>query len=186
VPIETTFQHLAAQCQRQRDELRELQITVAEDRPLHGVVKLVDKLGELVEDALGDAEEALTAAIEGQQAVAQTTDWDYARRAVTGCQASVNQLQQRFFSELVCYEVIDEVVSLGRKRGGEWQAWATLVRETLVRCRRQLFETQQSLFECWREIAERAVPNAESPPAAIESKKILLIKDRNPGQQDVS
>lgn len=185
MPIETTFRDLAAQCQRQRDDLRELQITVAEDRPLHGVVKLVDKLGELVEDALGDAEEALTAAIEGRQAVART-DWDYARRAVTGCQTSVNQLQQRFFSELVCYEVIDEVVTLGRKRGGEWQAWARLVRETLDRCRRQLFETQQSLFQCWREIAERAVPKAESPPAASESKKILLIKDRKPGQRDVS
>jgi hypothetical protein len=186
VPIETTFQQLSAQCQRQCDDLRELHIMVAEDRPLHGVVKLVDKVVESVEDALGNAEEALTAALEGQRAVAHTTDWDCARRALTGCHASVNRLQQRFFTELVCYEVIYEVVCLGGKRGGEWQAWVRLVRETLDRCRKQLFDTQQSLFHCWQEIAERMIPNAETPPAAPESKKLVLIKDRKPEKRNAS
>src|SRR5262245_55033983 len=97
--------------------LSESQITVAEDRPLHGIVKLVDKLGVSVEDALGDAEESLSAAVEGQQVVSQTTNWSCDRRvltALTVCQTSVNQLQQRFFSEMVCYSTIDDIVGLVR------------------------------------------------------------------------
>lgn len=189
MPIETSFHHLATQCQKQRDILSELQITVAEDKPLHGIVKLVDKLGESVEDALGYAEEALSAAIEGQQVVAQTMDWSCDRRvltALTACQTSVNQLQQRFFSELVCYSTIDDIVSFGRKRGGEWQTWTNLVRQSLDRCQRQLFDTQQSLFQCWREVAERVIPTAESPPAVNEPKKLVLLEDRRPGQRNVS
>jgi len=189
VSIETTFHHLAAQCRKQRDMLSELQITVAEDKPLHGIVKLVDKLGESVEDVLGDAEESLSAAVEGQQVVSQTTNWSCDRRALTAltaCQTSVNQLQLRFFSEMVCYSMIDDIVGLGRKRGGEWKAWADLVRQSLDRCQRQLFDTQQALFQCWQEVAERMIPNAESPPAVNESKKLALIKDYRPEKRDAS
>ena len=187
--IETTFHHLASQCRKQRDMLSELQITVTEDKPLHGVVKLVDKLGESVEDALGDAEESLSAAVEGQRVVSQTTNWSCDRRALTAltaCQTGVNQLQQRFFSEMVCYSTIDDIVGLGRKRGGEWKAWADLVRQSLDRCQRQLFDTQQALFQCWQEVAERMIPNAESPPAATEPKKLALIKDHRPDKRNAS
>jgi hypothetical protein len=187
--IETTFHDLATQCRKQRDMLSELQITVAEDRPLHGIVKLVDKLGESVEDALGDAEESLSAAAEGRQVVSQTKNWNFDRRALTAlsaCQTRVNQLQQRFFSEMVCYSTIDDVVGLGRKRGGEWKAWADLVRQSLDRCQRQLFDTQQALFQCWQEVAERMIPNAGSVPAVNESKKLVLIKDRTPEKRNAS
>jgi hypothetical protein len=187
--IETTFNHLATQCRKQRDMLSELQITVAEDRPLHGIVKLVDKLGESVEDALGDAEESLSAAVEGRQVVSQTKNWNFDRRALTAlsaCQTRVNQLLQRFSSEMVCYSTIDDIVGLGRKRGGEWKAWADLVRQSLDRCQRQLFDTQQALFQCWQEVAERMVPNAESPPAVNEPKKLVLIKDRKPEKRNAS
>jgi hypothetical protein len=189
VSIETTFRHLAAQCRKQRDMLSELQITVTEDKPLHGIVKLVDRLGESVEDALGDAEESLSAAVEGRQVVSQTTNWSCGRRALTSltaCQTSVNQLQQRFFTEMICYSTIDDVVGLGRKRGGEWRAWADLVRQSMDRCQRQLFDTQQALFQCWQEVAERVMPNAESPPAVDEPKKLVLIKDHGLEKRDAS
>ena len=80
-------------------------------------------------------------------------NWSCDRRvltALTACQTSVNQLQQRFFSEMVCYSTIDDIVCLGRKRGGEWQSWADLVRQSLDRCQRQLF-AQQALFQCWHQ-----------------------------------
>jgi hypothetical protein len=189
VSIETAFHHLAAQCQKQRDMLSELQITVTEDKPLHGIVKLVDKLGESVEDTLGDAEESLSAAVEGRQVVSQTMNWSCNRRALTAltaCQTGANQLQQRFFSEMVCYSTIDDIVGLGRKRGGEWQAWADLVRQSLDRCQRQLFDTQQALFQCWQEVGERMIPNVESPPAVKESKKLVLIKDYSPEKRNAS
>src|SRR5262249_17829901 len=142
-PIETTFQKLAVQCKGQRDALHELQMTVAEDRPLHDVVKLVDKIGELAEDALGEAEEALAAAIAGHRAVAGTVDWERARGSLTDCQQCAGRLQQVFFAKLMRYEVIDELVNLGRQRGGEWRVWAELAGETLQRCCEQLLATQQ-------------------------------------------
>ena len=187
--IETAFHYLAAQCRKQRDMLSELQVTVAEDKPLHGIVKLVEKLGESAGDILGDAEESLSAAVEGQKVVSQTMNWSCDRRvltALTACQTSVNQLQQRFFSEMVCYSTIDDIVCLGRKRGGEWQSWADLVRQSLDRCQRQLFDTQQALFQCWHEVAERMIPNAESPPAVNESKKLVLIKDYSQEKRNAS
>jgi hypothetical protein len=181
VPIETTFRHLATQCQRQRDDLSELQITIAEDRPLHAVVRLVDKLSEVVEDILGHSEEALTAALEGHQSVGESIKWDRVGRALTDCQTSVCELQRRFFTDLACYEVIDEVVGLGRKRGGEWQSWATLVREMLDRCRRQTLDTQQSVCECWQEIAEHAILNTAMALPGSDSKKVVSIKKVKPG-----
>ena len=50
--------------------LSELQVTVAEDKPLHGIVKLVEKLGESAGDILGDAEESLSAAVEAASRLA--------------------------------------------------------------------------------------------------------------------
>ena len=182
--IETAFHHLAAQCRKQRDMLSELQVTVAEDKPLHGIVKLVEKLGESAGDILGDAEESLSA-VEGQQVVSQTMNWSCDRRvltALTACQTSVNQLQQRFFSEMVCYSTIDDIVCLGRKRGGEWQSWADLVRQSLDRCQRQLF-TPSKRFQCWH-IAERMIPNAGIAPGGKRIEKARIDQRLQPGKTE--
>jgi hypothetical protein len=145
----------------------------------------VDKLGETVEDALGNAEEVLNAALAGRQSVGESVNLERAARALNDCQTSLCELQRRFFTELACYEVIDEVITLGRKRGGEWQSWATLVREMLDRCRRQLFDTQQSVCDCWQEIAERAILNTAALGAS-DSKNVVSIKKVKPGQRNVS
>lgn len=191
MPIENTFQRLALRCKEQRDALNELQITLAEDRPLHDAVKLVDRLGEMAGDALGEAEEALLAAAEGQRAVAGTVDWTRARQVLTDCQRCTNRLHKFFFAELTCYEMIEELMSLGRKRGGEWRAWAELAGETLQRCRAQLFATQEELLQCWQELVERLSPFAESPPVVggvqqttpQNAPNIAFIDDRRAQQK---
>ena len=186
MPLEATFHQLLTQCQKQRDDFQELQITVSEDRPLHGVVSLVDKLGESIEDALADAEAALQAAQIGEQAVRQKIDWHRVVRALTDCQSAIDRLQQRCYSNLICYDVMDEIVSLGRKRGGEWQVWTDLVREMLESCRQQLFETHRSLFQCWQEVMERMIPpasgtekTAKTPKTAKEVASIIDFKLRD-------
>jgi len=174
VPLENTFQDLTSKLRELREHLGGLQVTVVEDRPLHDVVKLVDRLGEIIEDLLGHLEEALAAAAKGQQAVAHPVDLDRARRALTACQERYNSLAQRFTCDLVCYETIEELTGLGRARRGEWLAWAKTVRESLRDCQQSSYEVSQALFRCWQSIAERVGANSVSVQATNIGQQITV------------
>ena len=154
--LEAAFQELVAQLGTLRDSLMGLRVTVVEDRPLVGGVILADTLGDSVEDLLGWLEEALEGAVEGQQAVGHPTDVDRARRSLTACQEQYNRIAHRFSSELISYERMEQLTSLGHQRGRGWLAWTDSVKEALDRCQQPLYDTNQALFFCWREIAERA------------------------------
>jgi hypothetical protein len=133
-----------------------LRTTAVEDKPLEGDVVLVDVFGDAADDLRGWLEEAFAAAAEGQQASAHPVDLERARRSLTICQGRFNRISQRFSSDLVHYERMAELTRFGRTRGGEWRAWATGVKEALDSCRQPLFDTGETLFRCWQELAERA------------------------------
>lgn len=154
--IETSFQLAVNRCGCVCELVSELRMTVVEDRPLRDVVKLVDHVGDTVEDLLGSAEEMREAAAEAQRAVEHPMDAERARRALTACHTKFNHCAVRLFSDLANYETVDEVISLGRARGGEWQVWADLVKETLKQCQQALFAANEALLECWQAVAERA------------------------------
>jgi hypothetical protein len=154
--IETTFLVAVERCSCVCERVSELRMTVVEDRPLKDVVKLVDHVGDTVEDLLGGAEEMREAAAEAQRAVEHPMDAEQARRALADCHMKFNDCAARFFSDLANYETVDEVISLGRARGGEWQVWANLVKETLKQCQQTLFAVNEALLECWQAVAERA------------------------------
>jgi hypothetical protein len=156
VSIEASFQVAVERCGRVCEQVSELRMTVIEDRPLRDVVKLVDHIGDTVEDLLGGAQEMREAATEAQCAVQHPMDAEQARRALIACHTKFNHCAIRFFSDLANYETVDEVLSLGRARGGEWQAWANLVKETLKQCQQTLFAVNEALLECWQGVAERA------------------------------
>lgn len=163
--LDATFDHLCLQLQTLREGLTGLRTTVVEDKPLHGDVVLVDAFGDAAEDLLGWLEEAQIAAAEAGEAVRQPTDLDTARRALTLCQERYNRIAHRFSSDLVLYERIGELVRLGRVRGGEWRGWSRGVREALDWCRPPIFDTNEALFACWREIVERAA----APTLAVQA-----------------
>jgi hypothetical protein len=156
VLIEASFQVVVERCGYVCERVSELRMTVIEDRPLRDVVKLVDHIGDTVEDLLGGAEEMREAAAAAQRAVVHPMDHEEALRSLTACHKKYNGCAIRFFSELVSYETVDEVISLGSARGGEWQAWANLVKETLKQCQKTLFDVNEALLECWQAVAERA------------------------------
>jgi hypothetical protein len=153
--LEKTFQELSIQLRSLRDLLRGVRLTVVEDKPQHGDVVLVDRMGNAIEDLLGWLEEAVAAAAEAEQAVAYPLDAHLARQALIVCQERYTRLTQQYFSDFASYERTAELMRFGRARRGEWQAWTRSVRQALEQCRQPLDEVNQALFRCWQEIAER-------------------------------
>ena len=184
--LEAAFGDLAVQFQILRDALLALRTTVIEDRPLRDDVALVDSFGDAVEDILGWLEEALIASREGQQAVGHPLDLDRARRALTTCQERFNWISQRFFSDLVSYQRIEELTGLGRERRGEWLAWGSSVREGLDRCQQPLYDVNQALFRCWQEIAERVGMTSVSVQATNIGQQITVPEGRQMAREEVT
>lgn len=160
--LEAAFGDLTAQLLNLREVLHELHLTVVEDKPLKGQVALVEKFADTVQDVRGQTEEALAAAADGQQAVGRPLDMDRARRALALVQERFNELSQRFSADLVSYEQIGQLKTLGQRRGGEWLAWVSSAKEGLDRCQPSLYAVNQALFVCWQEIAERVGMNSVS------------------------
>jgi hypothetical protein len=134
--------------------LRGVRLTVVEDKPQRGDVVLVDRLGNAIEDLLGWAEEAVSAAIEAEQAVAHPLDTHRARQSLTLCQERFAHLAREHL-DLTSYERMAELMRFGRGRRGEWQAWTRSVRQALEECQPPLEDVNRALFRCWQEIAER-------------------------------
>ncbi len=150
------FQSAVQQCDRFCTVVDELRMTVVEDRPLRNIVKLVEHVGDIVEDLLGASREMHEAAKDAQCAIDHPMDIEQARRALARCQATFNKVVEQFFCELASYEVLDEIIALGRARRGEWQAWAKLIKDMIKPAQQTLFAANNALFECWQELSERA------------------------------
>ncbi len=153
--LETVFLDLCTQCQKLHETVSGLRLTIIEDKPLYGDVVLIDALGNATEDTLGWLEEMYAAAADGRQAVHPPLDLERARHALMRGHERFNHLMQRLFLELLCYDRIAELLSVGRERRGEWRSWTSSVKEALDSCRQPLFDVNQAFLQCWREIGER-------------------------------
>jgi hypothetical protein len=148
--LDTTFASLEQEMGRLCDALGSLRMTVIEDRPLEEGTLLVDSLGDLAEELLATAREALSWA---REAAAPPEEGEALGAALFACQESYQRLQRRFATELTSYERVAEIVRLGRARGGEWKAWAGSVRAGAEACRPPLDNAGEALFACWRELS---------------------------------
>jgi hypothetical protein len=178
VSLLTEFENLYAQLQSLHDALTALRVTIVEDRPVEGSdVLLLDAFGDAVEDAVGWLEESL-AAVE-QPATRETKlepsfDVNRARQSLVFCQERFNRIAHRFSTDLISYERIAELLRLGRERRGEWQVWARSVKESLDGCQQHLYDTNQSLFRCWQEIAERVGMSSVSVHATNIGQQVTV------------
>ena len=158
--LEAAFRTLNTDLYSLRESLIALRTTSREDKPLQDDAVLVDVFADAADDLLGWLEGALQAAAEAQQSVAHPVDLNRAWRALATCQERFQYISQRFASDLVCYERIAELIRFGRRRGGEWQAWAASVRAALNDCQQPLFDIGQAFFGCWQEMGERLGMNS--------------------------
>ncbi|HXU38444.1 MAG TPA: hypothetical protein VN937_18960 [Blastocatellia bacterium] len=137
------------------DELEELHRTVIE-KPLEGDVVLVDLFSDAADDLLGWVTEASSAAREANESSAYPVNLERARQALRTCHESVIAALERLSSELLSYDRIEELTSLGRERGGSWLAWSKNVKTAAESCRAPAFEVNRAMFGCWQELGERA------------------------------
>ena len=154
--LERTFREFTSQLHRLNDRLRELRLTVVEDRPARNDAVVVDNLEYAVEDLLGWVTESLRHARAAERAVAHPLDLDLARRELGACQERLQRMDQVYSANLVAYERMKDLASFGSERRGEWPSWVTSVKQGIEHCRQPLDDCRGRLAECWQDIAERA------------------------------
>lgn len=151
--LEASFNQLSEQLQQLDEALAELHQSVIEKPRKHDVV-LVDLFSDAVDELCGWLAEAEFAAREGISA-AVLDSLSPVRRSLKTCQEKLNLIADRLISDLLCYERIAELTSLGCNRGGEWMIWTRNVKTALDACRTPLYEVNQAIFACWLELTER-------------------------------
>lgn len=171
--LEATFRELFIQLRRLNDTLVALRLTVGEDKPRNGEVALVDHFEDTILDLMGLLDECLKSARTAQKAVGHPLDMDGARRALAKCQESFHRIEQQFSADLVSYEKLKDLASLGNERRGEWLAWAGSVKHGLEQCRQPLDGASKALAACWQEIAERVGMTSISVQATNIGQKIV-------------
>lgn len=153
--LEATFHQLYTCLLELRQVCLHLSTTVREDKPLDGDVVLVDLFGDGADDLLGLLDEALAAAQDGHAAAGYPLDLARARKALAACQECCLRFGVRYWGDLVRYERLRELRRFGRRRRGEWRAWATGVKAALEACEEPLWTVERAIFGCWQELVER-------------------------------
>jgi hypothetical protein len=177
--LETVFEDARLRLRALHEALSSLRTTIVEDKPLQGDVVLVDVFGDAADDLLGLLEEALVAAVEAQQAASAPADLATVRRALVRCQERFNQISARLSFDLLPYERIAELLRFGRTRGGEWRVWAASVKDALDWCRQPVFDVNEALFGCWRELTEQAGAGALNVQTTTIGQHLLLARGRS-------
>jgi len=171
--LEATFRELFSELRKLHDTLVAVRLTVVEDKPLRSESALVDRLEDTILDMMGSLDEALKAARAAQKAVSGATDLNGTRRALVVCQERFHRIERQFADDLVSYETLKDLASLGSERRGEWLAWAGSVRDGVEQCREPMDGISRSLARCWQEIAERVGTTSISVETSNIGQKII-------------
>jgi hypothetical protein len=182
VSLRLEFQSLGTQLERQDEVFSDLR-RLLDDHPSKGdKVLLLDAFGDAVDDLLGWLEESMQACApllpSEPGGIEQDFDINLARQALVVCQDQFNRQMHRFSFDLVSYEKVGQLLQLGRDRGGEWQTWARGIKMELEGCQQHLYLTNQALFRCWLEIAERIGMTSVSVRATNVGQQITVPQNQ--------
>lgn len=153
--LEATFGNLVTQLRAVRDALVDLRLAAVEGKPPRDDLFLVDYYGDGADDLIGCIEDALQSAEEGARATMPPVNLDRACRALMSCHECLIRLIRRFVGDLNQYDRVADLSGVGKRRGEQWGLWALNVKCGLDRCQPSLFEANDALLACWREIGER-------------------------------
>ncbi len=152
--LENTFRELFTQLKKLKETLDPLRCLLPDD-PLNVEVALVQHLRESVDSTNGWLDDCIEQVQAAQKALGHA-DLNRPRRALTQCQRSFDAAEGTFSSELLSYDKLREIVSLGARRKGIWRIWSQNVKRDLDTCRYELDLTRKALTACWQELAEYA------------------------------
>ena len=169
--LENTFRSLTVSLHRLHDALNALHVTVGDKPPKDGASP-VDRLESTVLDLVGILHEARAAALNARRSVAHPLDLDRARRMLATCQDRIHRLEQQFAVNLVSYEKLKDLVTLGSERRGEWMPWAGSAKLAIEGCRKPLEDVSLGLARCWQELAEHAGATSVSVRTVSIGQKI--------------
>lgn len=169
--IEAAFERLVGSFGVAEEAFHSLRLTVIEDRPPHGEVLLVERLGNLVEDMRGWLAEGHAAAVDARQSVAHPLDGYRASQKLGCANERFIRLETQFFNDAISHRTIDGLKRFGRTRGGEWFGWSGSVASALQTCREPLGLLNEAFLRAWQELSERLGASS------------LLIQNNNIGQQ---
>jgi hypothetical protein len=169
--IEEAFERLVGTFDAADEAFHGLRLTAIEDRPPHGEVLLVERLGNLVEDMRGWLAEGQAAATDARQAVNHPMNGYRARQALGHANERFIRLETQFFNEAVSHRTIDGLERFGRQRGGEWFGWSGGMVMALQACREPLGALGEAILRSWLELSERLGAGS------------LLVQNTNIGQQ---
>ena len=153
--LEATFQQLCSRIADLGEYLNQLRVTIVEDKPLQGDKALIDQLSDATYDVRGPLEEAHEFADEARRASMSTpTNLEGARKALAACQEKIISALSNYL-ELVSYERVAELMSMGQELGREGRAWARSVKSAFDECRAMINEINLSLLASWLDLTER-------------------------------
>jgi hypothetical protein len=153
--LEAAFRELFGELRKLHDTLVAVRLTVVEDKPLKSEAALVDRMEDTILDIMGFLDEAMKAARVAQKGAANGADLNAVRRALATCQERFHRIERQYADDLVSYELLKDLASLGSERRGEWLPWSNSVKEGIEQCRQPLDGASKALAACWQEIAER-------------------------------
>jgi hypothetical protein len=138
-----------------QDALLALRVTAVEDGPTGQESVLVDTLGDAVDDALGLAREAFTAAAEALHDAEPPFDAERVRIHLAACHDATARMLRRVLNDLYSPRRGDDLSRIAR-RGRQWRMWSETVRDAAERCVPPLIDALESLAACWRDVSERS------------------------------
>jgi hypothetical protein len=183
--LETAFQLLCQQLGLLKEAVDELQLNLSgdyypesrspkkrdsdsgrEQAPLP-VQQLADKVSELE----GAVEEARHAASNAERAGRHPRNLEEAQLALIVIQRCLNKVLKTFLFEVAAYDTIQILVRMGRRQGGKWPQWISLLKTVIEGCSSPLHGSVHAVSVCWEELAEKL------------SAKAISLQATNIGQQ---
>jgi hypothetical protein len=183
--LETAFQFLCQQLGLLKEAVDELQLNLSgdyypesqspnktdgdsrrEQAPLP-VQQLADKVSELE----GAVEEARHAASSAERAGRHPRNLEEAQLALIVIQRCLNKILKTFFFEVTAYDTIQILVRMGRRQGGKWPQWISLLKTVIEGCSVPLYGSVHAASLCWEELTEKL------------SAKAISLQATNIGQQ---
>ncbi|HEV8559445.1 MAG TPA: hypothetical protein VGR06_24145 [Actinophytocola sp.] len=133
------FQTLWAALHTLRDSLRMLGLTVGQDHPpARAVPQPVRRATEDVDDLIGTLHDAIAAIAEG---------------GLRACHERLIAMARMSSAGLASPERLDDLASVARDRGGNWQRWLGTVLNGLINFQDALWDSHSAALTCWDDLA---------------------------------